>query len=49
MLITPQIFSDRDVTIEDILKEKGEYIKKGVLGADGDVEFYDESKEQVRS
>lgn len=25
------------------MREKGEYIQKGSLGADGDVEFYDES------
>lgn len=35
-----QIFSDRKVTLEDIMKEKGQQLKKGVLGADGDVEFY---------
>lgn len=38
-----QIFSDTSVTIEDIMKEKGEFIQKGSLGADGDVEFYDAS------
>lgn len=36
------IFSDRGVTLEDIMKEKGELLRKGVLGADGDVEFYAE-------
>lgn len=25
------------------MREKGEFIKKGSLSADGDVEFYDES------
>lgn len=25
------------------MREKGEYIRKGSLGADGDVEFYDET------
>ncbi|KAL1582759.1 hypothetical protein WHR41_08352 [Cladosporium halotolerans] len=38
-----KIFSDTSVTIEDIMKEKGEFIQKGSLGADGDVEFYDAS------
>ena len=27
------------------MKEKGELLKKGVLGADGDVEFYNEPDE----
>lgn len=37
-----KIFSDESITIEDIMREKGEFIKKGSLGADGDVEFYDD-------
>jgi protein import protein ZIM17 len=37
-----KIFSDTSITIEDIMREKGEFIKKGSLGADGDVEFYDD-------
>ncbi|OQO11616.1 hypothetical protein B0A48_03343 [Cryoendolithus antarcticus] len=36
-----KIFSDKKVTLEDIMREKGEYITKGALGADGDIEFYD--------
>ncbi|KAF2722385.1 zf-DNL-domain-containing protein [Polychaeton citri CBS 116435] len=39
-----KIFSDKNLTLEDILREKGQLIKKGVLGEDGDVEFVDESK-----
>jgi len=39
-----KIFSDTSVTLEDILREKGEYLKKGRLGEDGDVEFYDEEQ-----
>ncbi|KAF2770455.1 zf-DNL-domain-containing protein, partial [Teratosphaeria nubilosa] len=35
-----KIFSDKGVTLEDILREKGQYLKKGRLGEDGDVEFY---------
>ncbi|KAM0714225.1 hypothetical protein Q7P37_010012 [Cladosporium fusiforme] len=38
-----KIFSDSSVTIEDIMREKGEFIQKGSLGADGDIEFYDEN------
>lgn len=43
MLTGFQIFSDKGITIEDIMKEKGQFIRKGSLGADGDVEFYDEA------
>lgn len=42
-----KVFSDTSVTIEDIMKEKGQFLKKGRLGADGDVEFYDDSKKGV--
>lgn len=42
-----RIFSDKDTTLEDIMKEKGELLKKGVLGADGDVEFYPEATEDA--
>jgi len=37
-----KIFSDRSVTIEDILKEKGQLLKRGTLGSEGDVEFWDD-------
>lgn len=37
-----KIFSDKNITVEDILKEKGQLLRKGRLGEDGDVEFYDE-------
>ncbi|KAK4497795.1 hypothetical protein PRZ48_010449 [Zasmidium cellare] len=37
-----KIFSDTSKTMEDIAKEHGEKLRKGRLGADGDVEFYDE-------
>lgn len=43
-----KVFSDKGVTIEDILKEKGEFLKKGRLGEDGDIEFYDDSKDQIQ-
>jgi hypothetical protein len=41
-LSSAQIFSDSSITIEDIMREKGEFIRKGSLSADGDVEFYDD-------
>ena len=34
---------DKDTTIEDILEQKGELVKKGRLGPDGDMEFWDSS------
>ena len=36
----PQIFGDRKVTVEELLKEKGQLVKKGTLGEDGDLEFW---------
>ena len=45
-----RIFSDKSVTIEDILKEKGEFLRKGRLGEDGQIEFYnDEAVETVQA
>jgi len=29
------------------MREKGQYIRKGSLGADGDIEFYDEAGAQA--
>ncbi|TKA83290.1 hypothetical protein B0A55_00811 [Friedmanniomyces simplex] len=37
-----KIFSDKSITVEDLLREKGEFLRKGRLGEDGDIEFYDE-------
>ncbi|KAM7205539.1 DNL zinc finger domain containing protein [Naviculisporaceae sp. PSN 640] len=37
-----KIFGDKAVTIEDILREKGQLIKKGTLGEDEDVEFWED-------
>lgn len=39
-----KIFSDSGVTLEDIMNEKGQLLRKGRLGEDGDIEFYDEEK-----
>ncbi|KAK1071809.1 hypothetical protein LTR33_010371 [Friedmanniomyces endolithicus] len=38
-----KIFSDKSITVEDLLREKGELLRKGRLGEDGDIEFYDEN------
>ncbi|KAF2213436.1 hypothetical protein CERZMDRAFT_111132 [Cercospora zeae-maydis SCOH1-5] len=42
-----KIFSDTKMTMEDIAKQYGEKLKKGRLGVDGDVEFYDEVAEEA--
>ena len=33
------IFGDAKVTVEDLLREKGQLVKRGTLGEDGDIEF----------
>ncbi|KAH8179930.1 DNL zinc finger domain-containing protein [Sarocladium implicatum] len=35
-----KIFGDKKQTIEDIMKEKGQLVKRGSLGEDGDIEFW---------
>lgn len=35
-----KIFSDKRVTLEDIMRQKGELVSRGRLDAQGDVEFY---------
>jgi protein import protein ZIM17 len=37
------------VTIEDLLREKGNLVKKGSLSADGDLEFWDDGSTTPRS
>ncbi|KAI0402792.1 DNL zinc finger-domain-containing protein [Xylaria palmicola] len=34
------IFGDRKITLEDLLREKGQLVKRGTLGELGDVEFW---------
>ena len=42
-----KVFSDKSITLEDILKEKGQFLRKGRLGEDGDIEFYDEGSNEI--
>lgn len=42
-----KIFEDTKMTMEDIARKYGERLKKGRLGVDGDVEFYDEQADQI--
>ena len=37
-----KIFSDKRITLEDILREKGELVRRGRVGPGGDVEFWDD-------
>ncbi|KAF4982720.1 hypothetical protein FZEAL_1709 [Fusarium zealandicum] len=42
------IFGDRKITVEDLMREKGQLVKRGSLGEDGDIEFWpEESLAQV--
>ncbi|KAL8757784.1 MAG: hypothetical protein Q9184_004122 [Pyrenodesmia sp. 2 TL-2023] len=44
-----KIFSDKRTTLEDIMREKGELVKRGRVGVDGeDVEFYPTDEEGER-
>lgn len=40
------IFADDKVDIEDLMRQNGEKVKKGRLGEDGDIEFWDETSTQ---
>ncbi|KAK3072080.1 hypothetical protein LTR53_007468 [Teratosphaeriaceae sp. CCFEE 6253] len=40
-----RIFGDKSITVEDMMREKGEFIRRGVLGQDGAVEFYEDGRE----
>lgn len=37
-----QIFIDKATTIEDLMRDKGQLVKKGSLSEDGDLEFWDD-------
>lgn len=34
------IFGDRKITVEDLIREQGGIVRKGKLGEDGDIEFW---------
>ncbi|CAA9957288.1 Zf-DNL-domain-containing protein [Pyrenophora teres f. maculata] len=44
-----KVFSDKSVTIEDLMREKGSLVKKGSLSAEGDVELWDDGSTTPRS
>ncbi|RDL34784.1 uncharacterized protein BP5553_07912 [Venustampulla echinocandica] len=37
-------FGDKNITLEDIMREKGQIIKKGTLSEDGNVEFWEDRR-----
>ncbi|KAI1749448.1 DNL zinc finger-domain-containing protein [Xylaria castorea] len=37
------IFGDRKITVEDLLREKGQLVKRGTLGEEGDIEFWEDT------
>ncbi|QDS71674.1 hypothetical protein FKW77_008000 [Venturia effusa] len=43
-----KIFSDSRITLEDIMKNKGQFVKRGTLSAEGDVEFWEDGTETAR-
>ncbi|KAK4129003.1 zf-DNL-domain-containing protein [Parathielavia appendiculata] len=43
-----RVFGDKAMTVEDLLRERGEQIKRGSLGVEGDVEFWEDGTTTVR-
>ena len=43
-----QMFSENQTDLEKIMESNGEYLKKGTLGVDGDVEFWDDGTQTKR-
>ncbi|EGX90662.1 DNL zinc finger domain containing protein [Cordyceps militaris CM01] len=39
------IFGDRKVTVEDLMREQGRLVKRGSLGEDGDIEFWPDEEQ----
>lgn len=42
------IFGNRSLTVEDLMREKGRLVKRGTLGEDGDVEFWEDGSTTSR-
>jgi protein import protein ZIM17 len=47
-IYTHQIFSDKAITLEDILAQKGQLLKKGALDSESDIEFWDDGTQTER-
>jgi mitochondrial protein import protein ZIM17 len=37
-----RIFGDKSVTVEDLMRDRGRLVKRGTLGEDGDLEFWED-------
>lgn len=44
-----KIFGDRNITVEDLMREKGQLVKRGSLGEDGDIEFWPDDRDDAGS
>jgi protein import protein ZIM17 len=44
-----KIFGNRRVTVEDLMREKGMLVKRGTLGEDGDLEFWEDGSTTKKS
>ncbi|KAI3399270.1 hypothetical protein diail_7434 [Diaporthe ilicicola] len=42
------IFGNRSLTVEDLMREKGRLVKRGTLGEDGDIEFWEDGSTTSR-
>ena len=43
------MFGDRSYTIEDIMRQRGQLVKRGTIGENGDVEFWDDESQTERN
>ncbi len=43
------IFGDKHMTIEDLMRERGQLVKKGTLSEDGDLEFWEDGSMTKRT
>lgn len=43
------IFGDRKITVEDLIREQGGIVRKGTLGEDGDIEFWADNVKEGES
>lgn len=44
-----KIFGDQSLTIEDLMRQKGQLVKRGTLSGKGDVEFWDDGSQTERN
>ncbi|MCJ1450854.1 hypothetical protein MMC28_001188 [Mycoblastus sanguinarius] len=44
-----KIFADQSFTIEDLMRQKGELVKRGTLGSEGDLEFWEDGSQTERT